>query len=145
MGIPSGTGGRGRVIAQPTLVIESDFFMQGELRSLLEEIGLEVQLSPTAEEAIPRAREATFSLAILDPKGIGASDVHLACHLRERNDTIPLILLSPPSDLLKVSDPGPLSRAIHVPKPLRRSQIRGVILEALGLSDTDQPGTTIPR
>lgn len=128
----------------PVLVVESDFFLSGEIRAVLEELGLEVHLAPTSEKALPWAKDQAFSLAVLDPKGVGDIDGTLAHALRERNSAIRMILLFPPEQLKRVRHASSLENAVHLAKPVRSNQLRSAIMSAMGFADTDQPGTTIP-
>jgi DNA-binding NtrC family response regulator len=139
----SETKSRHTVPASPVLVVESDFFLSGEIQGVLDEIGLNVQMAPTTDAACAMAGSQAFSLAILDPKAAGDDEARLARLLRERNPAIGLILLFPPEGLLRLGNPEPLAKAVHLPKPFRSHALRTAVLSVMGLDATDQPGTTI--
>ena len=131
------------IAVAPVLVVESDFFLSGEIRAVLEEIGLTVHLAPTSDAALPWAKEQAFSLAILDPKGVGDADARVARKLMEQNPAIRLILLFPLEHLQRVENPEPFAKAIHLPKPFRSHVFRTTVLSVMGIADSDQPGTTL--
>ncbi len=133
----------GRIPVPPVLLVESDFFLSGEIRALLEETGLEVRLAGSAREALPWAGVQALSLAVIDAKAPGEAEVRLAEALRESNPKIPLVLLFSPEALEKGARSRPLAGTIHVPKPFRMHSLHGILLEAMGLTQSDQPGTTI--
>jgi DNA-binding NtrC family response regulator len=124
--------------------VEADFFLQGELRAVLEEVGLGVVVVPSVEQALPLVRDSRFSLAVLGSRSITSRDVRLAILLREGNPSIPFILHASSSDRLKESEQGPLTGASSFPKPFRVAKFRSLVVDVLGLTETDRPGTTIP-
>lgn len=132
-----------KVAAAPALVIESDFFMAGELRAVLEDLGLAYSVVSSAERALPVVQEESFSLAIFSGKSFGDLAVRVAAELRERNPRIPLVLLCSPDWLQRLKDPGALAGALFIPPPVKSSAIRRRIMEALGVAESDQSGTTM--
>lgn len=126
----------------PAVVVEGDFFLSGEIRALLEEMGLEVNLVASCEEAFRAAEGHAFSVAVLDPHSGDEAEPRLAEKLREKNPNIPIVVLSSDSSD-KTGDAGPFKGATHLPKPFRIHQLRTIVLGALGFADTDQPGTTL--
>jgi len=132
-----------KVAAAPALVIESDFFMAGEIRAVFEDLGLPFSVVSSVERAQSVVTEGVFSIAIFSGKCVGDLGVRIAAELRERNERIPLILLCAHDRLQRLTDPGPFSSALFIPPPIKTSEIRRRVMDALGLADTDQSGTTI--
>lgn len=112
-----------RKVVSPPVLLTGFGFLQGEdLRADLEDLGLEVRLASTSEEALRWAKERIFCLAIFGARSSPELEGAIIAELRTFNPKTPLLMAGRSS---------------------RLSELRRRVLDLLGIAETDEPGSTL--
>lgn len=104
----------------PILVIDDNAALAENIAEILEEIGVEVHLAETAEAALARFDERTWSLVVTDVRMPGIDGVELLALIKERSPSTPVLVMTgyaDPRTLSRAHDSGALA-VVHKPLDL---------------------------
>jgi len=111
-------GGNGSV-----LIVDDDEFLTETFRMLLQNAGFDVETASTGNQALLKASQTDFDLAILDLKLPDTTGSELAKRLKSRNKEMNVVLLTGHSEMLENMDPEDLGTDEVLFKPISPEEL----------------------
>ena len=111
-------GGNGSV-----LIVDDDEFLTETFRMLLQDAGFDVETASTGNQALLKASQSDFDLAILDLKLPDTTGTELAKRLKSRNKNLNVVLLTGHTELLENMDPEDLGTDEVLFKPISPEEL----------------------
>lgn len=111
-------GGNGSV-----LIVDDDEFLTETFRMLLQDAGFDVETASTGNQALLKASQTDFNLAILDLKLPDTTGSELAKRLKSRNKEMNVVLLTGHSEMLENMDPEDLGTDEVLFKPISPEEL----------------------
>jgi CheY-like chemotaxis protein len=111
-------GGNGSV-----LIVDDDEFLTETFRMLLQDAGFDVETASTGNQALLKASQSDFDLAILDLKLTDTTGTELAKRLKSRNKNLNVVLLTGHTELLENMDPEDLGTDEVLFKPISPEEL----------------------
>ncbi|MBN2336746.1 response regulator [Candidatus Bathyarchaeota archaeon] len=105
------------------LVVDDDEFLTETFRMLLVDAGFDVETAGTGNQALLKASQTDFDLAILDLKLPDTTGNELAKRLKARNKDINVILLTGQTEMLENIDPADLGTDEVLFKPISPDEL----------------------
>jgi two-component system response regulator FixJ len=115
-------------------VIDDDPSTRNSLRALLESIGLEAQVYPSAEDFLLRLEGPHHGCALIDLRLPGMNGIDLLRHLRQTKNDIPAIIISGNADVPAAIQIMKLGAIDVLEKPFDSNAILEVVNAALNKS-----------
>ena len=105
------------------LVVDDDEFLTETFRMLLVDAGFDVEVAGSGNQALLKASQTDFDLAILDLKLPDTTGNELAKRLKARNKNINVILLTGQTEMLENIDPADLGTDEVLFKPISPDEL----------------------
>jgi len=113
--IPGGSGS--------VLIVDDDEFLTESFRMLLQDAGFDVETASTGNQALLKASQTDFDLAILDLKLPDTTGSELGKRLKSRNKNLNVVLLTGHSEILDDMDPEDLGTDEVLFKPISAEEL----------------------
>jgi CheY-like chemotaxis protein len=105
------------------LIVDDDEFLTETFRMLLQDAGFDVETASTGNQALLKASQCDFDLAILDLKLPDTTGSELAKRLKSRNKDLNVVLLTGHTELLENMDPEDLGTNEVLFKPISPEEL----------------------
>jgi CheY-like chemotaxis protein len=105
------------------LIVDDDEFLTETFKLLLEDAGFYVETAGTGNQALLKASQLDFDLAILDLKLPDIAGNELAKRLKERNKETNIILLTGQTDMLEIIEKEDLGTDEVLFKPISPDEL----------------------
>jgi CheY-like chemotaxis protein len=105
------------------LIVDDDEFLAETFRMLLQDAGFDVETASTGNQALLKASQSDFDLAILDLKLPDTTGTELAKRLKSRNKDLNVVLLTGHAELLENMDPEELGTDEVLFKPISPEEL----------------------
>jgi len=105
------------------LIVDDDEFLTETFRMLLQDAGFDVETASTGNQALLKASQRNFDLAILDLKLPDTTGNELAKRLKSRNKNLNVVLLTGHTELLDNMDPEDLGTDEVLFKPISPEEL----------------------
>ena len=105
------------------LIVDDDEFLAETFSILLEDAGFDVETAGTGNQALLKASQMDFDLAILDLKLPDTNGTELAKKLKARNKDMNVILLTGHAEMLEDVDPADLGSDEVLFKPISPDEL----------------------
>ncbi|MCW4051369.1 MAG: response regulator [Candidatus Bathyarchaeota archaeon] len=117
---------RASLLEEPSgsvLIVDDDEFLTETFKLLLEDAGFEVETANTGNQALLKASQLDFDLAILDLKLPDTTGSELAKSLKDRNSEMNIILLTGQAEALENLEDVDLSLDEILLKPISPTEL----------------------
>ncbi len=123
----------------PRILVGDDEFQICRLvRDVLRPLGYVIDTTQNGGELLEKYQAGPYSLLILDMALLHTSGLEVVMKLRDRGDSIPIILMSGPSRDGDRAEPFAFTYRVHLlRKPFGVGELRGAVERALGTSPLD--------
>jgi len=114
------------IIEEPlgtVLIVDDDEFLTDTFKVLLEDAGFYVETANTGNQALLKASQMDFDMAILDLKLPDTTGNELSRRLKDRNSDINVVLLTGNMDMLENMDPSQLGTDEVLLKPITPDEL----------------------
>jgi CheY-like chemotaxis protein len=105
------------------LIVDDDEFLAETFKVMLEDAGFYVETASTGNQALLRASQMDFDMAILDLKLPDTTGNELSRRLKDRNSDINVVLLTGNTDMLENMDPSQLGTDEVLLKPISPDEL----------------------
>ena len=105
------------------LIVDDDEFLTDTFKLLLEDSGFNVETAQTANQALLKASQQDFDLAILDYKLPDINGADLRKRLKERNSEMSVVLLTGQVEILEEGEIAGISRDEILLKPINPDEL----------------------
>jgi len=105
------------------LIVDDDEFLAETFKVMLEDAGFYVETAATGSQALLRASQMDFDMAILDLKLPDTTGSELSRRLKDRNSGLNVVLLTGNTDMLENMDPSQLGTDEVLLKPITPDEL----------------------
>jgi CheY-like chemotaxis protein len=105
------------------LIVDDDEFLAETFKVMLEDAGFYVETASTGGQALLRASQMDFDMAILDLKLPDTTGNELSRRLKDRNSDMNVVLLTGNADMLENMDPSQLGTDEVLLKPITPDEL----------------------
>ncbi|OGD52326.1 hypothetical protein A3K81_03960 [Candidatus Bathyarchaeota archaeon RBG_13_60_20] len=105
------------------LIVDDDEFLADTFKVMLEDAGFYVETAATGGQALLKASQMDFDMAILDLKLPDTTGSELSRRLKDRNSDLNVVLLTGNTDMLENMDPSQLGTDEVLLKPITPDEL----------------------
>jgi len=105
------------------LIVDDDEFLAETFKVMLEDAGFYVETAATGGQALLRASQMDFDMAILDLKLPDTTGSELSRRLKDRNSDINVVLLTGNTEMLESMDPSQIGSDEVLLKPVTPDEL----------------------
>jgi len=105
------------------LIVDDDEFLAETFKVMLEDAGFYVETAATGGQALLRASQMDFDMAILDLKLPDTTGSELSKRLKDRNSDINVVLLTGNTEMLENMDPSQIGTDEVLLKPVTPDEL----------------------
>ena len=113
------------------LVVDDDTAVCKSVASVLENEGYTVDMVFSGEEAVERAQQKKYALAIVDMMLPGISGIEVLQEIKKSNPNITVIMITGYPSIKTAVQAIKLSAFDYIPKPFTPNELRGLVARAL--------------
>lgn len=113
------------------LVVDDERSVRDSLKMILEYERYQVVFAESGEEALQKAQSPEISAMLLDVKMVGMDGIEVLQRIKERNPTLPVIMISGHGTIETAVEATKLGAFDFLPKPLDRSKLLVTLRNAI--------------
>jgi DNA-binding response OmpR family regulator len=122
--------------AKPILVVDDQSNILVTVSRALAKLGLPVETTAYAEEALLRLGRAEYALVLLDLELWGMSGLDMLRKVREQHGTVPVVIITAYGNPENEAEARGLGAADFIVKPFSPEEIRERVAKVLSLSQS---------